>query len=105
MVFACVVLVAATVSGQRRRALLPLGVGGLGVAVTLFGWALIRVQSSIRDVAEVSSRARPPYERLAGLWGGSRPSLLLFALFLGIATLFASRTVAPVCRAPCASPG
>ena len=73
--------------------------GGLWVAVARLAVALLGNDLAWRYVAEQSRRDAPWYYRLAGVWGGSEGSLLLFAAIVALVATAAARrcvTVLPV---------
>ena len=61
-----------------------LAVAALVASTACLGWSFVRVDASLLEVANASQRGRPFLERLAGLWGASRPSLLLWTTLVVI---------------------
>ena len=57
----------------------------LAGAVIGLAWAFHRVDATLVEVVSASQRGRPAWERVAGLWGSSRSSLLLWAAFVAVA--------------------
>jgi cytochrome c-type biogenesis protein CcmF len=77
-------------SNSRLRAALFGLVGCLWIAVTVLAVAFVRSELSWRYVAEHSRRDAPWYYRIAGVWGGSEGSLLLFVAVVGAVALLAA---------------
>jgi cytochrome c-type biogenesis protein CcmF len=66
-----------------RRALV-LGVGALTVALALLTIYFLAAHLSIEYVFSYTRRDYPWYYRLAGLWGGQKGTLLMWAAFTGL---------------------
>ena len=76
------------ISLSAARRAMALVTVALWLAVLRLGWAFLRSELQWEYVAGHSRVDAPWYYRLAGVWGGSEGSLLLFAAVLAVAAWF-----------------
>jgi cytochrome c-type biogenesis protein NrfE len=77
---------------MRRLRLLSWAItGGVWLLLLRLSVAFVRSEMSWRYVAEHSRRDAPWYYRLAGVWGGSQGSLLLFVAITALVASIAAR--------------